>query len=172
MTAVAEKVVGVVTIIVFCHTCAIQARREKNSSVQIFQKALIFPLSVYDAVYVYLLKHFSLSFLKPSGEGKHEGTCQSLTSGDDSLQSDDVGVVKLAHDAGLAQKVPPLLVCVSRFEGFYSHADLTLSRHFETAAAHLPEFAFKAEKPGLNQKCLWYIMSHEISLERWANISL
>lgn len=38
-----------------------------------------------------------------------------LTSGDDSLQSNDVGMVKLAHDAGFTQKVTSLLLRVSGF---------------------------------------------------------
>lgn len=44
-----------------------------------------------------------------------------LTFSDDSLQPDDVGVVKLAHDAGFSQEVPPLLLSVANFQGFDGH---------------------------------------------------
>lgn len=37
----------------------------------------------------------------------------SLTLCDHALQSDDVGVVELSHDAGLSQEVPPLTLCVA-----------------------------------------------------------
>jgi len=36
-----------------------------------------------------------------------------LTLGDHPLQVDDVGMVKLPHDAGFAQEVPPLLLSVA-----------------------------------------------------------
>ena len=51
----------------------------------------------------------------------------------------DVGVVELAHDAGLGQEVPPLLVGVAGLQCLDGHADLPLARHLQAAAAHLAE---------------------------------
>lgn len=41
--------------------------------------------------------------------------------GDDALQVNDVRMVELPHYAGLAQKVPPLLLRVTRLESLYGH---------------------------------------------------
>lgn len=38
-----------------------------------------------------------------------------ITSGHNSFQMNDIGMVELAHDAGLAQKLPPLLLRVAHF---------------------------------------------------------
>lgn len=57
-----------------------------------------------------------------------------------------VRVVKLAHDAGLAQEVSPLFVRVTGFQRLDGHTDLSLARHFETPAADFTEFAFGRNK--------------------------
>lgn len=44
--------------------------------------------------------------------------------GDHALQVNDVGMVELAHDAGLTEEVPPLLFCVARLQSFYGHKHL------------------------------------------------
>lgn len=62
-----------------------------------------------------------------------------LTFSDDSLKADDVGVIKLAHDAGLAQEITSLLLCVSGFEGFDGYADLPFTRHLQAPATHFAE---------------------------------
>lgn len=43
------------------------------------------------------------------------------TLGHHALQVDDVGMVKLGHDAGFAQEIPTLLLCVTGFQRFDSH---------------------------------------------------
>ena len=57
--------------------------------------------------------------------------------GDHALQVDDVGMVELAHDGGLAQKVPALLLGIARLEGLDGHKDLSLARQLQVAAAYL-----------------------------------
>ena len=57
--------------------------------------------------------------------------------GDHALQVDDVGMVELAHDGGLAQKVPALLLGIARLEGLDGHKDLSLARQLQVATAHL-----------------------------------
>lgn len=64
-----------------------------------------------------------------------------LTLGDNALQPDDVGMVKLAHDRGLPQEVPPLLLAVARLEGLDGHGDLPLPRQPERAAANLAKLS-------------------------------
>lgn len=64
-----------------------------------------------------------------------------LTFGDNALQVNDVGVVELAHDAGLGQEVSPLLVGVAGLQRLDGHADLPLARHLQPAAAHLAKLA-------------------------------
>lgn len=49
----------------------------------------------------------------------------------------DIGVVELAHDAGLTQKVSPLFFCVARLEGFYGHKHLPFAWKLQVATAHL-----------------------------------
>jgi len=61
--------------------------------------------------------------------------------GDHALQVDDVGMVELAHDAGLAEEVPPLLVGVAGLQGFYGHEHLPFAGQLQVAAAHLPELS-------------------------------
>lgn len=51
----------------------------------------------------------------------------------------DVGVVELAHDAGLRQEVPSLLVSVAGLQRLDGHADLSLAWHLQAAAADLTE---------------------------------
>lgn len=63
------------------------------------------------------------------------------TFGDHTLQMNDVGVVKLAHDAGLRQEVSPLLFSVAGFQRLYGHADLPLARHFQATAADFTKFS-------------------------------
>ncbi len=62
-----------------------------------------------------------------------------LTFGDHALQSDDVRVVKLAHNRRLAQKVPPLTLHIPSFQCLYRHGDLLLPRCSQATAAHLSE---------------------------------
>lgn len=38
-----------------------------------------------------------------------------ITSGHNSFQMNDIGMIELAHDAGFAQEFPPLLLCVAHF---------------------------------------------------------
>lgn len=47
-----------------------------------------------------------------------------LTSCHNPFQSDDVGVVKLAHDACLTEEIPPLLLCETCFQTLDGHMDL------------------------------------------------
>lgn len=63
------------------------------------------------------------------------------TFGDHALKVNDVRMVKLAHDAGFRQEVPPLFVGVASLEGLDGHADLSLARHFQAATADLTELA-------------------------------
>lgn len=59
------------------------------------------------------------------------------------LQVDDVGVIKLAHDAGFAQEVPPLLFSVARLQCLDGYQDLSLSRQAQVSAAHLPKLTWR-----------------------------
>lgn len=73
-------------------------------------------------------------------QGSHETFHPTvLTFGDDSLQTDDVGVIELAHDAGLTQEIAPLLLRVSGFQGLDGHADLPLPGRLQAPATHLAE---------------------------------
>lgn len=59
--------------------------------------------------------------------------------GDHALETDDIRVVKLAHDAGLRQEVPPLLLRVARLQCLDGYVDLPLAWQFQTALVHLPK---------------------------------
>lgn len=64
-----------------------------------------------------------------------------LTFGDHTLQVNDIGVVELAHDAGLRQEVPPLLVSVAGLQSLYGHTDFPLAWHLQAAAANLTKLS-------------------------------
>lgn len=68
--------------------------------------------------------------------------CVRLTGGDDALQPDDVGVVKLSQDAGLAEEGAPLLVGAAGAERLDGHRQLPLAGQLEAAAANLAEVAW------------------------------
>lgn len=55
------------------------------------------------------------------------------------LQVDDVGVIKLTHDTGFTQEVPPLLLSVARLQCFNGNQNLSLPRQAQVSAAHLPK---------------------------------
>lgn len=78
------------------------------------------------------------------------------TFGDHALEVNDVGVVELAHDAGLGQEVPPLLVGVAGLQRLDGHADLPLAGHLQAAAAHLAELPWKKHTAGLKNVERWY----------------
>lgn len=59
------------------------------------------------------------------------------TLGDHALQANDVGMVELAHDARLAQKVPTLLLRVPGLQRLDGHIDFPLARKFQTPLVHL-----------------------------------
>lgn len=59
---------------------------------------------------------------------------------------DDIGVVKLSHDAGLTQEVSPLFVSVTSFQSLDSHTDLSFSWNFETSTAYFTKFPLR-KKP-------------------------
>lgn len=69
-----------------------------------------------------------------------------VTSRHDALQVDDVGVVELAHNAGLAQEVPPLLLRVAHFERLDGDRHVPLAGQLEASAAHLAELSFRKKK--------------------------
>lgn len=69
-----------------------------------------------------------------------------LTSGDDSLQSNDIGMVELPHDAGLAQKVTSLLLWISSFQTLDGHLDLPLTGQPQTATANLSKLTWESNK--------------------------
>lgn len=48
-------------------------------------------------------------------------------------------MVKLAHDAGLAQKVPTLLLRVPGLQRLDGHIDFPLARKFQAPLVHLSE---------------------------------
>lgn len=53
-----------------------------------------------------------------------------LTFGNNSFQSNDIGVVKLSHNACFSQEVSPLLFCVANFQGLNGHWNLFFWRKF------------------------------------------
>ena len=65
----------------------------------------------------------------------HDGTGR----GDDALQVYDVGVLELAHDGGLRQEVPPLLVCVAALQGLDGYVVLLSAWNLQPAPTHLPK---------------------------------
>lgn len=66
-----------------------------------------------------------------------------LTGGDDALQPDDVGVVKLSQDAGLAEEGAPLFVRAAGAERLYGHGQLPLAGQLEAAAANLAKVTWR-----------------------------
>lgn len=60
----------------------------------------------------------------------------------DALQPDHVRVVKLAHDRGLGEEVPPLALGVAGFQSLDGHNHLPAPGLLETSAAHLAKFTW------------------------------
>lgn len=71
-----------------------------------------------------------------------------LTGGDDTLQPDDVGVVKLSQDAGLAEEGAPLFVRAAGAKRLYGHWQLPLAGQLEAAATHLAEITWSGGAEG------------------------
>ena len=79
-------------------------------------------------------------------------------------------MVELAHDAGLGQEVPPLLVGVAGLQRLDGHADLPLARHLQAAAAHLAELPWK-KTHGRVEKCGTMIHKHPDTKLHWLLIT-
>lgn len=71
-------------------------------------------------------------------QGEAGSPCPAPTTGDDTFKADDIGVVKLAHDGRLTQKVPPLSLCVASFEGLDGHGHVPLAWHLQASVADFP----------------------------------
>lgn len=67
---------------------------------------------------------------------------ERLTFGDHPLQADDVLVGELAHDAGLAQEVLPLLLRVAGLQRLDGHSHVSPARRLHHPAEHLPELSY------------------------------
>lgn len=68
------------------------------------------------------------------------------------LQVDDVGVIKLTHDAGFTQEVPPLLLSVARLQRFNSYQDLSFPRKAQVSATHFPKLTCRTIRG-----CTWLL---------------
>lgn len=64
-------------------------------------------------------------------------------AGDHALQLQDVGVVKLAQDPGLAQEHALLPVRRTPAEGLHGHQHLTAAQRAVTAAGHFPKLSWR-----------------------------
>lgn len=70
---------------------------------------------------------------------------RKLTSCHHSLQTDDIGMVKLGHDAGFAQKISPLFLSVADLQSLQGHGDVPLAGQPHTAITHFPELSCSTE---------------------------
>ncbi len=68
------------------------------------------------------------------------------TLGDHTFQTDNVGVVELAHDGSLRQEVSPLAVSVAHLKSLDGYDDLPAPRQLEATTTHLPKLS--CESPG------------------------
>lgn len=75
-----------------------------------------------------------------------------ITSRHDPLQVNDVRMIELSHDAGLAQEVPPLLLCVAHFQRLDGDRNVPLPGQLEPATAHLPELSYGGMKPFMSER--------------------
>ena len=82
----------------------------------------------------------------------------TLTFGDNSLQIDDIGVVKLSHNARLRQEVEAILVRGSRFQGLDGHRDV-LPVVRQVTLAHVTKLAW-----GRQQLNIVHIIPNQIVL--------
>lgn len=64
-----------------------------------------------------------------------------FTSRHDSLQMNDIRMVKLSHNAGFTQEVTPLLLSVAHFECLDGNWHIPFSRQLQSATAHLSKLS-------------------------------
>lgn len=81
----------------------------------------------------------------------HDGTAGCYYA----FQVDNVGVLELAHDWGLRQEVPPLLVCVSALEGLNGDIVLLLTWNPQPSPTDLTKFSWNGETNALNFLFPW-----------------
>lgn len=72
----------------------------------------------------------------------------TLTSGDDPLEADDVGVVELAQDSRLAQEGAPLFLRAAAPQRLDGHRELSLTGQLQAAAAHLTVITCRVRRRG------------------------
>lgn len=77
----------------------------------------------------------------------HDGTALC----DHTLQSDDVGMVKLTHDGRFRQEVPPLFLHVARLQGLDGYVNFPLTRQFQAALVHFSELTWGGERTRVSQ---------------------
>lgn len=61
--------------------------------------------------------------------------------GDNPVQADDIWMLKLPHDAGLAQKLPTLLIGVACLQGLDGHCVFSLPWRLQASKAHLSKLS-------------------------------
>lgn len=79
----------------------------------------------------------------------------------------DVRVVELAHDTGLRQEVPPLLVGIAGLQRLDGHADFPLPRHLKTTTTDLTKLpwkhTFRLKMWNNDTQPLWYYSAGTIN---------
>lgn len=70
-----------------------------------------------------------------------------VTFGNHTLQTNNVLVGELAHDAGLTQEVLPLLLNVAWLQRLNSHRCLFASRNFQDASVNLSKLTYSRAAP-------------------------
>lgn len=66
--------------------------------------------------------------------------------GDHALQSNDVRLVKLAHDWRLGQEVPPLPLRVANLKGLDGHENFFFPDRLQATFVHLPKLTWRRKK--------------------------
>lgn len=69
-----------------------------------------------------------------------------LTFSHHTFKMNDVGVIKLSHDAGLAEEVPSLFIGVTSFQGLDSYINFSFTRNLQSPAANLSKLSCKQWK--------------------------
>lgn len=87
-----------------------------------------------------------LKFQIKSASLTHSRSLSVLTSGDDPLEADDVGMVELTQDSRLRKERAPLFLWATAPQRLDGHRQLALTGQLQAATAHLTKITYGGYK--------------------------